>query len=286
MKFIVDNYSGPQTSQALYLYQYIQQISGNDVFLNNGNRYIFDLMDEHNPDVYIASCHTLSYDVIRYLESERQNIILLINIDGAKQGEVYTIEDSLLSKKINFKLFGNNSAIEKVMTKKTKIFNLLDGADLNIVEHKEHWKNKINTMFVIEDSIDVMNIKSIADKKDRTFHLVSFNKPTEVTTSIIEARRVLYHNYDNIIFAGLEHGLKQYFFEAILFGSKVYFVSNNHAKEIDELIQRVFKLDISLDYHNNNRLEDFEELRNVILNKHTGHARAKSLLSQLPQEVS
>jgi hypothetical protein len=285
MKFIIDNYSANHTSQALYLYNYIKNLGEHGCYLNNGDRYIFDLIDEHKPDVYITSCHALSYDIIRYLESEDHKFKLMINVDSAKQGEVYTIEEALLKKKIDFQMFGNNSGVDKLMTKKVKIFNLLDGADLNIVEEKEHWKQKIDIMFVIEDQIDIMNVKHLADNLNTTFHLVSFLKPTEITTSIIEARRSLYHNYNYVVFAGLEHGLKQSFFEAILFGHKVYFVSKSKSENIDELIKRVFKLDISLDFLNPNRLDNFEELRNAILQKHTGGARSKSLLSQLPNII-
>lgn len=287
MKFIIDNYSSNATSQALYLYSYINNLENHSCYLNNGDRYIFDILDEYTPDVYITSCHALSYDVIRYLESQKPTFKLMINVDSAKQGEVYTIEEALLNKKIDFQLFGNNTGKNKIMTKKMKIFNLIDGADLNIVQDKEYWKNKIDIMFVVEDSLDTMNVKHVAETlSNKTFHLASFTKPTEISTSIIDARKNLYHNYKNIVFAGLEHGIKQSFFEAILFGEKVYFVSKNDANDIDALIQKVFKLDISLNFLNENRLEDFEELRNAVLQKHTANSRCKSLLSQLPNVIS
>jgi hypothetical protein len=97
----------------------------------------------------------------------------------------------------------------------------------------------------------------------------------------------LYHKYDEIILTDFTGYIPQVFFDAVYRGVKVYYDINdvNIEQKANETFNKILKIDDKLNYNSKNKLTDFSDLKQLITDKHTGINRAKTLLSQLPQQV-
>jgi len=49
----------------------------------------------------------------------------------------------------------------------------------------------------------------------------------------------------------------------------------------NEKLKSIFKIDLELNYNNENKTQDFSEIKKIIMEKHTDSRRTKSLLSQI-----
>ena len=66
-----------------------------------------------------------------------------------------------------------------------------------------------------------------------------------------------------------------------MLGHKTYYITKDK-KSID-LIDTILKPESSLNYYEDNRMQDFSNLKNYIMEKHCGLNRVKTLLSQIPK---
>ncbi len=280
MKFIVDNYSGNATSQSLYIYKHISENTNHQCYLNNGQISTFDLLDDVKPEVYISNLSVLSRDVIQYIRQNQYDMKLMINIDNVKLGNILDVEEVLVDEKINFRFFGNLSGINPTKVRKTKIFNLLDGYDSNIESSKKVWDKKINHLIVVKSDVDITNI-DLEKLKNKTFHVASFESTVEIHTNVIDAIKNLYHNYDSVIFANLEYGIPQPFFDCLYQNCKAFFVSKMYGKEINNTLTKILKINGNLNFNDDDKIEDFNEIFDTVKQNHSYVRRVNSLLSQV-----
>ena len=282
MKFVIDNYSDINCSQALYLQSHINSMDEHECILNNSQAPFFDVMDSFNPDVYISSWKTINMDIINYIKGTKNAPSLMINIESAKSGSLRKMFEILKDNNIKYKMFHQNeSPFWDHATKKESI-RVLNAVDINIdISSKIKWKNKINYLLICRDKEEIKNL-DLSFLHNKTFHIYSSDGGGDIHTSIISVAKTMLHNYENIIITGINENLDQIFFEAMYRGDRVYFLeTKDKVKAVEEKIHKIFKTDECFNFLDKDRTTDFSVIKKSIELKHTSLNRSKTILSQV-----
>lgn len=254
MKFLISDYSTPWHTEPYYFNAGLNLVGQESNILNH-NVSMYDNFDRFTPDIYITHISQLSKDVIRYI-TENKKIKLLINTNFANPDLVKKNDEYLISSKIDYSFFGNNSPDN--MTKYVKI---LFGADIFLNRQKKQYN--ISKLIFIES-------KNQIEKLDGTYHYTATNQEMIENVDIIfpsTTLSLLFNSYDEIIFKGSSYIGSQVAFDAIYSGTKVIF-DTKEAKDLDK-IDEIFKK---------------QKLLTSVKNKHTCLHRLKSLMSQVSCE--
>jgi len=277
MKFIVENYSDPTTTQPIYLHEALNKNQEHSSILYEPNtQSVYDILDKHKPDYYITHLNMLTQDFISYNKYENQNIRLLLNVSNISNNDIIAIDSQLKYDNINCPLLFSNIDQKKLpKLKNRRILTLCDAADNNLDMITLNFKYHMNKAYFICDKFE--------HKDNSPHHIISNNQNLVKTADIILPEyqlASLYRYYDEVIFCGLKDHIPQSFFDCLLAGCKAYYISDN--QDIICLINTILKPDGSLNYLDNNRMTDFANLHQYVKEKHCGQNRAKMLLSQLP----
>jgi hypothetical protein len=281
MKFLIENYAGYESTQPLYFHKHINDYEQHSCIIRQNNTSVFDAFDSINPDVYIASAHTLSRDSVMYLrENKHRDIKLLVCTDGLSVEEIQSLEDVLKKNEVNCHFYFNSS--ESQNSKKSRVVQIRHGVDTNL-EPALKMDYRIQKAVFVSKSSKIKNYQG-------TFHIVSNNRQMKDSVDFclpITMLASIYSKYEEIIFTEIPRNLPQYFFDAIYRGEKVYYdiVDEEKSKLADEVVGSVLKVGNGLNYNNPNKITDFTELKKLIEEKHSSFNRTKTLLSQLPQKV-
>lgn len=283
MKFLIDNYAEYDNSQALYFSQHISQSDEHDsIFLSQQNMSLFDTFDKTKPDFYITSASHLSRDAVLYL-SENKNVRLLLSVSGTKNNEVIEIEKILLQNKVNCPFFFSDLGDSDLpFTKKIKTIRILNGYDENFELDNPELKFNVDKCVIALNSPEIRNYNS-------TFHVVTTNSKLSKDVDLflpINWLSQLLANYQEIIFSDLGDSLPQIFFQALSCGKRVYYDIKNETKseKASKIIDGIFGVGDSLNYKNSEKMLDFSDIRQTVLEKHSSSRRTKTLLSQIPKK--
>lgn len=281
MKFLIENYAGYESTQPIYFHKHINDYEEHSCVVRQNNSSVFDTFDAINPDVYIASAHTLSRDSVMYLRENRdKDIKLLICTDGLSTEEIQSLEDVLKKNDVSCHFYFNSSETQN--SKRSRVVHIRNGVDTNI-------EPALKIDYKIQKAIFV-NKSSKTKNYQGTFHVMSINKQMKDNVDFclpITMLSSIYSKYEEIIFTDMPSSIPQYFFDALYRGEKVYYdiLDEEKSKLADELIGSVLKVGNGLNYNNPNKITDFTELKKLIEEKHSSFNRTKTLLSQLPQKV-
>lgn len=283
MKFLIDNYCTDHSTQSLYLYNNLNKHKEHEAFIRmNAESSIYDSFDRIKPDFYITSVFLLTKDAISYIqENKNTNIQFILCANNATQDIINKIEASFEDDNIPCAfIFSNDQSLQ---TKKIRFVHLPECADMHHSQI-ELPKFKIKKAIFVNDT---SNIKQY----DGTFHIISTNMKLKQDVDIclpVNVMSNLYNRYDEIIFNYMHNYIPQAFFDAIAHGNKVYYDIENKdiEKETEALLNKVFKLEPneSLNFNNSNKIDKFDTLRSMVLEKHGCANRTKTLLSQIPHK--
>lgn len=276
MKFLIENYANSFDTQALYLHQALLSSGVESVLWESNSSSVYDIMDKENPDYYITTASRLSKDFAHYTNNNKK-IKLLLNVDYITGQIIMNLEESIINSDIECCFFFSSKY--NVKTKKIRFVHLNNAHDNNLA------KQSNSVIYSIDKAIFVNSYKD-CEKHEDTYHFISNDQKLKEKIDIVLPEHMLfslYRNYREIIFKNMNNSyVPQSFFDAIIFGNKVY------CKDIDEktseMLSKVFRLDgQSFDYNSSNRIEDFEPIRSIIQEKHLPVNRAKTILSQIPK---
>lgn len=275
MKFLVQNYSSEDNTQALYLARGLSEQEGYSGVLWNNSCSLYDIMDKEKPDYYITSAFMLSTDFIHYAKNHLIfEMKLLLNVDGVSQDIINNIEISLENNKIKCPFFFSHN--KNVKTKNVRFININNAYDAYL-SHKSNIKYKI-------DKAIIASSKNHIQEYEGSYHVLSQNKDmVEVADIVFPESQLcsLYHNYKEII-VNIDDVIPQVFFDALMYGDKVYYKSPN--KEIKNDIKKILRTDSILDYEDPNKTNDFSDIKKTVAERHSSRNRVKTLLSQLPKD--
>lgn len=278
MKFLIENYAGYESTQALYFHKHINDYNEHSCVIRPNNISIFDSFDIIKPDVYICSASKLSKDALLYIK-QNKDIKLIICVDDISNDDIQSLDDIIKQSEVICHFFFTSGNINNKKVR-TRIVQIRNGADINL-------EPSLKIQYNIQKAILVNKATKIKNYNG-TFHVISCNPNLKDSIDFYLPVTMLpsvYGKYEEIIFTDLQENLSQCFFDAIYNGNKVYYdiVDEDKAKKADEIIDTTFKVGNSLNYNNPNKLINFDDLKRYVAEKHSSLNRTKTLLSQLPQ---
>ena len=282
MKFVIENFSTTNDTQSVYFANTLNEMGHKAITFDLSKNSIYDMIDIHQPDIYIANGSMISRDLLSYLENNDNNIDILFSVKDLNNNQIKALDQFCLDNNIQSSFFFTNVDKSNMPKIKHNIVSIKEAADLNLLNRKA------NLEYYIDKAIFVYNKNSISDC-DGSYHNISTNPKIKDDVDIYLPEislAPLYRFYNTIIFKDNIGYLPQPFFDAIIMGAKVYFdIKDENARlAFDSMVKKAFSEDVILDYNNSNKCEDFTNIIKHILEKHTNKKRAISLLSNIKKK--
>lgn len=283
MKIAIENFSTTEDTQCLYLSNAFNVLGHESIIFDQTKTSIYDIFDSYKPDIYITHAFRFSKDVLYYIENNNYEIDILLNINNVTPSNVINFDKFFEEKNIESSFFFTSSGKKDIPKRNRNILSLSHAADINL----------LNISPSIEYSIDkaIFAFDKVGTKEyNGTYHIISNNPHIKDNVDIYlpeMSLAPLYKCYNEIIFTDFKGFFSQAFFDAIAIGSKVYFdiIEPQKIEDLNQSINKLFKEDFNLIYDNSDRLVNFTQLRNIILEKHSPLNRANSLLSNIKKKV-
>lgn len=273
MRIIIDNYSDAYTTQPMQFHRQFLEQGIESSMLDMSSVSVYDAMDTLKPDILITSGTKLTNSIVQYL-SEDKGKKLVLNIDNLQKDQVQQIADLLKQKSISTICFITSDYSLPQKIDKINVVKLLPSVDTYMIQGLDFDYN-IEIGLIIDNLIDDIGYPN-------TFHVISANpdlvNKTDISLNCLGLRSI-YSKYNNIVIKDLKN-VNQILFDALAFGNKVYY-DNKEENGLGEKLKSIFKIDLELDYNNENKTQDFSEIKKIIMEKHTDSRRTKSLLSQI-----
>lgn len=178
MKTLIQNYASALSTESMYFYRSLCEIGyGPQTHLwTDQNQSTFDTFDYVKPDIFISHYRFLTIDIIKYL-SQNPSILMALNVTGASQDNIDTLENLIETNKINIPFVFTNlyECTNNLSPKKLELKYLHPATDvfLPIMPTPNY---ELNTCYFSLENNDILNnLKS----KEEQYHIVSFNQPSE-----------------------------------------------------------------------------------------------------------
>lgn len=280
MNFIIDNYTTNEDTQALYFHNSLSSFEHKSKLFDPKKESLYDVFDTHNPDIYITHGYRVSQDLIHYLHNNEETIDVLINIQSMKLDDVNNLSSFLFKNNIHSSFFFLNvdqNDLPKI--KDRNIINVLSAADTNLLNQKPSIEYKMKKGVIVNDRSQIKDYKCphhYISTFDSNKDFVDFMLPEIVLAPLFKC-------YETIIFRSFNGYIPQAFFDAIMFGCKVYFDLDDKKQQdnINNLLTKMLKIQQTLDFKDGDRLQEFESLKTLIMDKHTNVNRVRTLLSNI-----
>jgi len=273
MRTLIQNYVNGESTEANYITETLTRVGIETVPWNDGAS-AYDKLDSVNPDLLVAHYMFLTRDIIRYL-SGKPSISIILNVTGAQQHELESIENEIIRSKINCPFFFTNMSKEanKIRAKTIKLHSVMNGADIFLGLQGSAPKYSIN--LAVMSDYNLGSRLSGFKNEAKSWHVLSTSPDVESADIKISLQQasLLYRNYDKIIVTTDSGKIPQHFFDAVLYGNKVSFKSKYETQDsvAQEDIAKILG-------------KDSKGWKNKLARKHTCLNRVNKLLSYLGNE--
>lgn len=283
MKIVIENYMNAEDTQALYFNNELRNYGHEVIIFDQSKNSIYDILDIHKPEIYISHAFRLSQDLLFYLENNKLDLDILLNINGLSKQDIENFDKFFAEKNINSSFFFTCANKNKLPKINHNILTINNAADINLINQTSNIEYYINKAIFVYDKDSIKNYED-------DYHVITTNPKIKESVDICLPEislAPLYKFYNTIIFRDFLGYLPQAFFDAIIMGAKVYFDLDNkdHQEEVTEICKKLLKLNSSLDYNTEDKLNDFTELKNYILEKHTSKNRTNTLISNIKKRA-
>jgi hypothetical protein len=274
MKILFHNYSSSTSTEPLYLHNALQKCGVESVIWGDPNTSAYDVFDTTKPDVFVTHFKTFSQDIFQYMK-QNSGCSLVLNVTGASQSQVDSIEKELENSGIKVAFLFTNSSENKPKTK-FKLHNLLPAADLFNLPPQQNVKSVLPEA-VVSNKFDE-NVENYIGEKD-VFNLLYITEGDKDSNFDIRVNvrnlSQLYKVYDKMSLVG-DNDLccSQLFFDMMMY-------CNNPAVRSSD--QEVFNKFLGNVFKDTDQSEDdlVGQIRNQIKDRHTPFHRAWRLMKFL-----
>jgi hypothetical protein len=276
MKFIIENYTSNEDTQAMYFHKKLNTEEHQCALWDSKKISLYDIMDSFNPNFFITHAYKISKELVHYLNNTDSKAKVLLSVNSVPKNTIVAMEKTLIDNKVPCDFFFGSH--ESVPVKKIRYVKINNCYDENIITSEK----------VINYSIDkgiFINSREQIKPENGSYHFLSNDQDLKPIVDICLPEiqmSSLYKNYNTIIFKNIDEYVPQAFFDAIISCDKVYYETDKD--HVHEMIQKIFKPSKSLNFNDEDKLEDFSELKSKISEKHGISNRVKTLLSQLSKE--
>jgi len=284
MKIAIENFSTTADTQCLYLSDAFNSLGHESIIFDQTKNSIYDIFDSYRPDIFIAHAFRLSNDVLHYIENNSCDLDILLNVSQIPTNTIINFDQLFDEKNITSSFFFTSSDSKDLPKRKRNILSLRHAADTNLLKMNPSIIYSIDKAIFLYDKIDVKDY-------GETYHTIA-NDPhlNDIVDIYLPEMSLapLYKFYNEIIFTDFKGFFPQAFFDAIAMGTKVYFdiIETRKIEELNGALNKLFKEDVNLIYSDKNKLSNFTQLYNSVLEKHSPINRAKSILSNIKSGVT
>ena len=284
MKLMIQNYSSEETTEPLYINECVNRVDGSSSTIwGDKSVSAYDMFDTVKPDLLLTHYTLLSNDIVKYLSSS--DIELVINITGAEQGHVDTLEEIISTNGIKCPLIFTNKpqGLNQIIQRKTKLVSIMHAADPFLkIQKIESPEYSLDAGFFCNYPPD-SKIKEIAKNYATHHYLSTINhlvKDVDICIPLVHLHG-LYGSYGKNIISSGDVGLPQQFFDSILYGNETFFHCRKDSHE-DKMRKALGSLspDKSLLYKDGER-PNFNKVRDNVIAKHTAVSRTQRLFGRL-----
>ena len=288
MKFLITDFESTSSTEAECLTSELNATVDHEALLISPRESIYDNADRFNPDYIISSLSALSKGIIDYL-SENKNVKFLCHVTDNFLKHIVQLEKHIIEKEICCPfMFGP----KKPLVSKIPFKRINKAANLDLLSSvKNDCYYKYDMAFFLEKGSTYDDVSWCFNEFNK-FHLIS-NKISELSGNdnipkdiLLPEKEIikLYSNYDTVVFLGIDDYIPESFFNCLM-KTKTYYRCEDEEEEnqVDDMFRKILGEDIVLNYKKDNKITNFDKVRNTVLQKHLGANRVKTLLSQLPK---
>lgn len=280
MKVLIQNYTHALSTEPLYFNAALNQTKTVSSYMwNNNTTSAFDALDQVNPNILI--CHFMMpqiNDVFKYATNNK-NLEVIINITGINHQNALMLQDILEKNKIQspFMIYNHHEIISKLKHLKTKVVNILPGADIFLSPSKILDFNIDAAILSSSSKTELFNEQLSKYKTWHTLRLPIKNEKDEFYFDIdvnLMMLKSLYHKYNEfVIVDDLSVIFTQLFFDSSLNSKKVV-IKNNDSDKLNSILASLF--------HDTGDSISIDTLvKDQIKKKHTCLNRTAKLLREL-----
>jgi len=280
MNIVIDNYTTTEDTQPLYFNNSLLSLGYNTRLFESKKESLYDVFDKHRPDVYITHAYRITNDLLHYIVNNQAKIDVLVNVQGMNKENINNLSETFKNNNIISSFFFLNTENSNIPSIRDRnIINICSAADTNLLNQKNTIKYKIDKAIILYN-------KESIKQYDGPYHNISMLDSMKDVVDIVLPELMLaplYSCYNEVIFRDFNGYLPQAFFDAIMFGCKVYFdIDNDETKnQLENMISKILKPEATLNFNDQNKLQDFTNLRAFVIEKHTNNNRTKTLLSNI-----
>ena len=273
MKILFHNYSSSTSTEPLYLHNALEKCGVESVLWSDSNASAYDVFDTTKPDVFVTHFRTFGQDIFKYMK-ENNSCSMVLNVTGASQSQVESIEKELDKAGIKVDFLFTNSFDNKLKTK-FKLHNLYPAADLFNLPPQQNVKS-ILPEAVVSDKFDE-NVENYIGEKDvfNLLYITEGDKDSNFDVRVnIRNLSQLYKVYDKMSLIG-DNDLccSQLFFDMAMHCNNPV-VRSSDQDGFNKFLSTVFQ-------ESNSEDNLLGEIRNQIKDRHTPFHRAWRLMKFL-----
>ena len=273
MIILTKDYTTNESTQSMmFHHQFSQMPSINAAYwVKENTGSTFDVLDEVKPDFFIVDAAQLNIDLAYYFcEQANQNIKtkIILHVDDSFKSLKHLQASPIYKDHVEL-IISNN---KEIGFGKKRVVKIDPCADVNI--QMSSMTYKIPTAYVVNNP-GWVNLE--IDKPESYHSLSCQNIPNvDICMPILHMAKI-FDRYGEIIFLDINK-FDQSFFNAIHACEKVYYFNNQPNDKLKEESVRLFGCDLN---YNNKDNVNFDEVKKLVSEKHTGANRVKTLLSQM-----
>ena len=273
MKILYHNYSNFLSTEPMYMHNAFTRCGIDSVFWNSNQTSAYDMFDLNKPDVFVTHFKTFTYDILDYLKNNKSNIEIVMNVTGATQSQINSIEQAFEECKVKSPFIFTNDFTLNVKSN-LKLIQLYPAADVFIADPSAFKEIGVPEAIISNKFTENLE-KHIANKE--VFHLLHMNgEKLDSNFDLmvnIQSLSQLYKVYPKFTLVGdNELCCSQLFLDMNLSCKKMEVRSSDPVgfqKMLKELFSETQTEDVQL------------EIKNQIKNKHTPFDRAWRFMKYL-----
>jgi len=290
MKVLVQNYATSSFTEPLYIHETLNALDGAESHLwKDGSASVYDMFDITKPDLFITHYSLLTEDVVKYM-SNHKNIQMILNVTGAQQAHLDTVDSVLLDHKVKAPFLFTNQPmlLNKLIQRKTKLVSVMHGADVFLSRQTPNLPDYEIELGIVTDYSVGKRLDSLTENYE-TYHVLTQDESLEADVDILMPAFHMhgaYPKYKRIVITTKDMGLPQSFFDAAFYGNSVVYHSkyDSQTTRMNTTIQSLLKtsesVSLTTDKIMNSKLNS-ESVRRSVATGHTCLHRVKRLLSSL-----
>jgi hypothetical protein len=133
MKILYHNYANQLSTEPVYMHNAFARCGIESVLWGGRQSSAYDVFDNHKPDVFVTHFQTFTYDIMSYLKNNNGRCDVVMNVTGATQAQITSIEQTFKESNIKSPFIFTNEFDSKVQSK-LNLVKIYPAADIFLMD--------------------------------------------------------------------------------------------------------------------------------------------------------